>query len=336
MTQLPADMAYIRAEGAGEPDVLALARGPLPEPKEGEVLVEVAAAGVNRPDVMQRKGMYPAPPGAPETLGLEIAGRVVALGAGVENLKVGDAVCALIAGGGYAEYAVAHASNCLPVPKGLSMVEAASLPETFMTVWSNVFDRAGLKSGQSFLVHGGTSGIGVTAIQLAVARGATAYATAGGPEKAAFCEKLGAKRGIDYRNEDFQAVLKEETGGKGVNVILDMVGGDYTAKNLKSLAADGFLVQIAFMQGPKVSIDLTPIMLKRLNLTGSTLRARPVAQKAAIAEALVREVWPLIEAGKIKPVVHATFPLAQAAEAHRLMEASSHMGKIILTTDKAA
>ncbi|MFD1703689.1 NAD(P)H-quinone oxidoreductase [Methylopila henanensis] len=334
MTSLPSDMAFVRADGAGAPDVLKPARGPLPEPKDSEVLIEVAAAGVNRPDVMQRKGMYPPPPGAPETLGLEVAGRVAALGAGVDALKVGDEVCALIAGGGYAEYAVAHASNCLPVPKGLSLVEAAALPETFMTVWSNVFERAGLKEGQSFLVHGGTSGIGVTAIQLARARGATVFATAGGPEKVAFCETLGAK-GIDYRAQDFVEIVKEATGGKGVNVILDMVGGDYTARNIRSLAPDGVLVQIAFMQGPKVQIDLTPIMLKRLTVTGSTLRARPTAQKAAIAEVLKREVWPLIEDGRIKPVVHATFPLERAAEAHALMEASSHMGKIMLTTGKA-
>ncbi|GLK55016.1 putative PIG3 family NAD(P)H quinone oxidoreductase [Methylopila capsulata] len=335
MTDLPTEMAYVRADGAGEPDVLGLAHGPLPEPGEGEVLVEVVAAGVNRPDVMQRKGMYPPPPGAPETLGLEIAGRIVKLGAGVTNWAIGDAVCALIAGGGYAEYAVAPAATCLAAPKGLTLVEAAAAPETFFTVWTNVFEQAGLKSGQRFLVHGGTSGIGTTAIQLAKARGATAYATAGGADKVAFCEKLGAAKAIDYRTEDFVEVLKAETGGKGVDVILDMVGGDYTARNLKSLAFGGTLVQIAFMQGPKVQIDLTPIMLKRLTLTGSTLRARPIAQKAAIAEALQREVWPLIESGEVKPVIHATFPLAEAAEAHRLMEGSSHMGKIMLTTGKA-
>ena len=335
MTDLPAEMTYIRAEGAGGPEVLVAARGPLPVPGEGEVLIEVAAAGVNRPDVMQRKGMYPPPPGAPETLGMEAAGRIVALGEGVKGFVVGDEVCALFSGGGYAEYVCAPAVSCLPMPKGLTMAEAAGLPETFMTVWTNVFDRAGLKAGQSFLVHGGTSGIGVTAIQLAVARGATVYATAGGPEKVAFCEKLGATRAIDYRTEDFQAVLKEETGGKGVNVILDMIGGEYTAKNIKSLAPEGVLVQIAFMQGPKVQIDLTPIMLKRLTVTGSTLRSRTNAQKGVIAEAVVREAWPLIEAGKVKPVVFTTFPLENAAEAHRLMEESGHMGKIILTTRKA-
>lgn len=335
MADLPADMTFIRADGAGGPEVLVAAKGPLPVPDEGEVLIEVAAAGVNRPDVMQRKGMYPPPPGASEILGLEVAGRIAALGEGVKGFVVGDEVCALLTGGGYAEYAVAPAAVCLPVPKGLTLVEAAAVPETFFTVWSNVFERAGLKEGQSFLVHGGTSGIGTTAIQLAAARGATVYATAGGPEKVAFCEKLGAKRGIDYRSEDFQAVLKEETGGKGVNVILDMVGGDYTAKNIKSLAPEGALVQIAFMKGPKVEIDLTPIMLKRLTVTGSTLRARPTATKAKLAEALTREVLPLIEAGKAKPIVHATFPLAQAADAHRLMEESTHMGKIVLTTEAA-
>lgn len=335
MSDLPSEMTFVRADGAGGPEVLKAAKGPLPTPGEGEVLIEVAAAGVNRPDVMQRKGMYPPPAGAPETLGMEAAGRIVALGEGVKGFAVGDEVCALFSGGGYAEYVCAPALTCLPVPKGLTMVEAAGLPETFLTVWTNVFERAGLKEGQSFLVHGGTSGIGTTAIQLAVARGATVYATAGGPEKVAFCEKLGAARGIDYKTEDFQAVLKEATGGKGVNVILDMVGGDYTAKNVKSLAPEGVLVQIAFMKGPKVEIDLTPIMLKRLTVTGSTLRARSNAQKGVIADAVKREAWPLIEAGKVKPIIHATFPLEQAADAHRLMEESSHMGKIVLTTGKA-
>lgn len=334
MSDLPSEMTYIRADGDGGPEVLKPAKGPVSRPGEGEVLIEVAAAGVNRPDVMQRKGMYPPPPGASDILGLEVAGRVAALGAGVAGLEVGDPVCALLTGGGYAGYALAPAAVCLPVPKGLSLVEAAAVPETFFTVWSNVFERAGLKEGQSFLIHGGTSGIGTTAIQLAVARGATVYATAGGPEKVKFCEKLGAARGIDYRSEDFQAVLKEATGGKGVNVILDMVGGEYTGKNVKSLAPEGVLVQIAFMQGPKVQIDLTPIMLKRLTVTGSTLRARPTAVKAKIAEALKREVWPLIEAGKAKPIVHETFPLERAADAHALMEGSSHMGKIVLTMGK--
>lgn len=334
MTDLPTEMTYVSASGDGGPEVLGTAKGPVPKPAGGEVLIEVAAAGVNRPDVMQRKGMYPPPPGASPILGLEVAGRIVAVGKDVKGFVVGDQVCALLTGGGYAEYAVAPAETCLAFPKGLTAVEAAAVPETFFTVWANVFDRAGLKDGQSFLVHGGTSGIGSTAIQLAVARGATAYATAGGPEKVAFCEKLGAKRGIDYRTEDFQAVLKEETGGKGVNVILDMVGGEYTGKNVKSLAPEGVLVQIAFMQGPKVQIDLTPIMLKRLTVTGSTLRARPVADKKRLAEALQREVWPLIEAGKARPVVHATFPLEKAADAHALMEESSHMGKIVLTTGK--
>lgn len=334
MTNLPSEMDLIHADGAGGPEVLKLGRGPVPQPGEGEVLIRVQAAGVNRPDVMQRQGMYPPPPGAPETLGLEVAGTIVGLGGGVSSFAVGDEVCALLTGGGYAEYAVASAACCLPVPNGLSPVEAAALPETYFTVWSNVFERAGLKTGQSFLVHGGTSGIGSTAIQLAVARGAAVYATAGGAEKVAFCEKLGAKRGIDYRSEDFQAVLKDETGGKGVNVILDMVGGEYTAKNVKSLSVEGVLVQIAFMQGPKVQIDLTPIMLKRLTVTGSTLRARDSGFKGKIAAALKREVWPLLEAGKAKPVVHASFPLAEAADAHRLMEESSHMGKIVLTVGK--
>lgn len=332
MPDLPTEMTYVRATSDGGPEVLVPARGPVPAPGEGEVLIAVAAAGVNRPDVMQRKGMYPPPPGAPETIGMEASGRIAALGAGVDGFAVGDEVCALFSGGGYAEYVVAPAMTCLPVPKGLSLVDAGGLPETFFTVWTNVFERAGLKEGQSFLVHGGTSGIGTTAIQLAVARGATVYATAGGPEKVRFCETLGARRGIDYRTEDFQAVLKEETGGKGVNVILDMVGGDYAAKNIKSLAVEGVLVQIAFMQGPKVQIDLTPIMLKRLTVTGSTLRARSNAQKGAIADALKREVWPLIEAGKARPVIYKTFPLEKAADAHRLMEESSHMGKILLVT----
>jgi NADPH2:quinone reductase len=334
MTDLPTEMTFVRASGDGGPEVLGPARGPLPSPGDGEVLIEVAAAGVNRPDVMQRKGMYPPPPGAPETLGLEVSGRIAAVGKDVKGLVAGDEVCALLGGGGYAEYAVAPAATCLPVPQGLTAIEAAALPETYFTVWTNVFERAGLKEGQSFLVHGGTSGIGATAIQLAVARGATVYATAGGPEKVAFCEKLGAK-GIDYRSQDFQAVLKEATGAKGVDVILDMVGGDYTGKNIKCLAPKGTLVQIAFMKGPKVEIDLAPIMLKRLTVTGSTLRARSTAEKAAIGEALKREVWPLIEAGKAKPIVHATFPLEKAADAHRLMEEGSHMGKIVLTTGRA-
>jgi NADPH2:quinone reductase len=328
----PATMHYIDMTGSGDPEVLTLATGPVPRPGEGEVLIQVAAAGVNRPDVLQRTGNYPPPPGASPILGLEVAGTIAAIGAGVTEWREGDQVCALVAGGGYAEYSLAPAPQCLPVPHGLSVIEAAGLPETFFTVWSNVFDRGRLKPGESFLVHGGTSGIGTTAIQLAHAFGARVFATAGTPEKCAVCHELGAERGIDYRQEDFTAVIKEATQGRGVDVILDMVGGPYIEKNLRSLAVEGRLVQIAFLQGSKATLDLVHLMMRRQTITGSTLRPRPVADKAAIAHRLREKVWPLIEAGKVRPVIDRTFPLDAAVAAHRLMESSRHIGKILLVT----
>jgi NADPH:quinone reductase len=328
---IPASMTVIEITQPGGPEVLVPKSRPVPQPAPGEVLIAVAAAGVNRPDLLQREGGYPPPRGASDIPGLEIAGRVAAVGPEVDEWKVGDSVCALVAGGGYAEYCLAPAPQCLPVPKGLDMTQAAALPETFFTVWSNVFDRARLQPDESFLVHGGSSGIGTTAIQLAHQFGATVFATAGSDEKCAACKELGADRAINYRSEDFVEVVKEMTEGAGVDVILDMVGGDYVARNLKSLAVEGRLVQIAFLKGSKVELNLMPMMLKRQTLTGSTLRARPVVDKAAIARPLKEKVWPLIEAGKVKPVLHATFPLAEAAEAHRLMESSAHIGKIVLT-----
>jgi NADPH:quinone reductase len=326
-------MHHIAMEAPGGPEVLVLATGPVPRPATGEVLIRVAAAGINRPDILQRTGNYPPPPGASPILGLEVSGTVVALGAEVTGWHEGDAVCALVAGGGYAEYCVAPAPQCLPVPKGVALVDAAGLPETFFTVWSNVFDRGRLAAGESFLVHGGSSGIGTTAIQLARAFGARVFATAGSPEKCAVCRDLGAERAIDYRQEDFVAVLKEATQGRGVDVILDMVGGPYVEKNLRSLALEGRLVQIAFLQGSKVTVDLAHLMVRRQTITGSTLRPRPVADKAAIARNLRDKVWPLIEAGKVRPVIDRTFPLAEAAAAHRLMESSTHIGKILLVTE---
>jgi NADPH:quinone reductase len=304
----------------------------VPRPAAGEVLIRVAAAGINRPDILQRTGNYPPPPGASPVLGLEVSGTVAALGAEVTGWHEGDAVCALVAGGGYAEYCVAPAPQCLPVPKGVALVDAAGLPETFFTVWTNVFDRGRLATGESFLVHGGSSGIGTTAIQLARAFGARVFATAGSPEKCAVCRDLGAERAIDYRQEDFVAVLKEATQGRGVDVILDMAGGPYVEKNLRSLALEGRLVQIAFLQGSKVTLDLAHLMVRRQTITGSTLRPRPVADKAAIARNLRDKIWPLIEAGKVRPVIDRTFPLAEAAAAHRLMESSTHIGKILLRT----
>lgn len=332
MNALPKDMRHIAMTAPGGPEVLTLATGPVPRPAAGEVLIRVAAAGINRPDILQRTGNYPPPPGASPILGLEVSGAVAALGPEVTGLNEGDEVCALVAGGGYAEYCVAPAPQCLPVPKGVSLVDAAGLPETFFTVWSNVFDRGRLGRGESFLVHGGSSGIGTTAIQLAHAFGARVFATAGSPEKCAVCRDLGAERAIDYRQEDFVAVLKEATQGRGVDVILDMVGGPYVEKNLRSLAPEGRLVQIAFLQGSKVTLDLAHLMVRRQTLTGSTLRPRPVADKAAIARNLRDKVWPLIEAGKVRPIIDRTFPLAEAAAAHRLMESSTHIGKILLRT----
>ena len=323
-------MTVVEITESGGPEVLKPATRPLTPPRAGEVLIKVAAAGVNRPDMIQRQGLYPPPPGASDIPGLEIAGAVVALGDGVDGWSTGDAACALVTGGGYAEYCAAPAAQCLPPPEGLSLIAAAALPETFFTVWSNVFDRAGLKQGESFLVHGGSSGIGTTAIQLAKAFGARVFATAGSDEKCAACLGLGADRAINYNDEDFVQAVKDETGGKGADVILDMVGGDYVARNIAALAADGRMVSIAFLKGAKVEVNLMPVMLKRLTLTGSTLRARSVGFKAAIAQRLREKVWPLIEKGRIKPVIHATFPLARAADAHRLMESSAHIGKIVL------
>jgi NADPH2:quinone reductase len=331
MPDLPAEMTAIGIRAPGAPEVLVPERRPLPTPGPGEILVKVAAAGVNRPDVMQRKGLYPPPAGAPDIPGLEIAGQVAALGPGVTRWKVGDAVCALVAGGGYSEYCVAHESHALPVPAGTSVVEAAAIPETFFTVWSNVFERAGLRSGESVLVHGGSSGIGTTAIQLAKAFGAHVITTAGSDEKCAACVKLGAEHAVNYKTQDFVAVTKQATAGKGADVIVDIVGGDYIERNYEAAAMDGRVLQIAFQGSPRATVDFRRIMLKRLTHTGSTLRSRPVAEKAAIARAVEEKVWPLIAAGHVKPVIYRTFPLADAAAAHALMESSAHIGKIVLT-----
>jgi len=329
MTAIPETMLTIAITEPGGPEVLMPVEKPVPQPGDEEVLIRVHAAGVNYPDVMQRKGLYPPPKGAPAEPGLEVAGEIVALGPNAQGWEVGDNVCALISGGGYAEYCAAPAANCLPVPQGLSMVEAAALPETFFTVWTNVIERGGLKAGQSFLVHGGTSGIGTTAIQVARALGARVFTTAGSAEKCAMCEKLGAERAINYRKEDFVEVLREILGKQGVDVILDMVGGDYIQRNINIAARDGRIVNIAYLKGSKVLVDFLPVMLKRLTLTGSTLRIRPVAEKAAIARLLEAKVWPLIEAGEIRPVIDSTFPLEKAAEAHRRME-EAHIGKVVL------
>lgn len=328
---LPSTMTAIEIAEYGGPEALRPTEAPVPEPGENEVLIEVEAAGINRPDVLQRNGLYPPPPGASPLPGLEVAGRIVRLGMGVRHLKEGQEVCALVSGGGYAPYCVAPAPQTLPVPKGLSMVEAAAVPETYFTVWANVFDRGRLKEGESFLVHGGTSGIGTTAIQLAKTFGATVFATAGGPEKCRACEALGADRAIDYKAEDFVQAVKEATGDRGVDLILDMVGGDYLPRNIEALAPEGRHVSIAFMSGPKAEINIQKIMAKRLTLTGTTLRARTVAQKGAIAQTLQQKVWPLLESRKVRPLIHQTFPLEQAADAHALMESSTHVGKIVLT-----
>jgi putative PIG3 family NAD(P)H quinone oxidoreductase len=317
----------------GAPDVLVAGTRPVPAPGPREVLIRVAAAGVNRPDLLQRQGKYPPPPGAPDIIGLEVAGTVVSVGDEVHDWHPRDSVCALVAGGGYAEYCVAPAVQCLPVPRGLSMTEAAAMPETFFTVWTNVFERGRLQAGETLLVHGGASGIGTTAIMLGRAFGATVYATAGGAEKCAACERLGAARAIDYRREDFVEIVRDATRGRGVDVILDMVGGDYVPRNLEALAVDGRLVQIAFLRGSRAEVNLTPLMQKRLTFTGSTLRPRTVEQKGAIARALREHVWPKLEDGAIRPVVHATFPLAEAARAHAELERGEHVGKIVLTVD---
>ena len=324
-------MICVEISQPGEPEVLKAAERPDPVPGPGEVLIRVAAAGVNRPDVLQRRGAYPPPPGASDIPGLEVAGTVAAVGAGVDGWRTGDAVCALVSGGGYATMCVAPAPQCLRVPATLDLVAAAAIPETFFTVWTNVFDRGRLQAGETALFHGGTSGIGTTAIQLATARGATVFATAGSDEKVRACEALGARHAINYRTQDFVNVIREVTGGAGVDLILDIMGGSYLNRNLAALAVDGRLVQIGLMGGESASVDLRRVLGRRLTITGSTLRPRPVAEKGAIAAALAREVWPLLEAGTIKPIVFKTFPLAEAAAAHGLMESSEHVGKIVLT-----
>ncbi|MCP1198817.1 NAD(P)H-quinone oxidoreductase [Notoacmeibacter sp. MSK16QG-6] len=331
MADLPQDMAAVEITEPGGPDVLQPVRRPLPTLRADEVLLAVEAAGVNRPDVFQRKGLYPPPEDASDLPGLEVSGRVAKLGDDVTGLNVGDVVCALTPGGGYAEYVAVPAGHCLPVPSGLSMTEGAALPETVFTVWHNVFQRGALKEGETFLVHGGTSGIGTIAIQLAKALGARPFATAGSPEKCRAAEELGAEKCVDYKQEDFVDVLRDMTGGKGVDLILDMVGGDYAPRNHRLAALDGRIVQIATLGGPKQEVDLSVIMRKRLTHTGSTLRPRSNAFKTALAEELRQKVWPLIEDGKVRPLIDKTFPLADAAGAHRHMESSDHIGKIVLT-----
>ena len=323
-------MRVIECTAPGGPDVLVPGERPTPVAGAGEVLIRVAAAGVNRPDLLQRQGAYPPPPGASEILGLEVAGTIAAVGPDVAGLATGDDVCALVAGGGYAEWCVAPAVQCLPVPRGLSMVEAASLPETFFTVWTNVFDRGRLAAGQSLLVQGGASGIGVAAIQMARALGARVFATAGTPDKCAACMQLGAERAVNYKTEDFVEVIRAATGGRGVDVILDMVGGDYVPRELSLLADEGRLVFIATLGGAKAQFNIREVMAKRLVITGSTLRPRPVAFKGEIAAALRARIWPLIEAREIKPMVHQVFDFADAAAAHRALERGEHVGKIVL------
>lgn len=315
----------------GGPDVLQPIDIPRPEPGSREVLIRVAAAGVNRPDLMQREGKYPPPPGASDIPGLEVSGTIAACGTNVERWREGDKVCALVAGGGYAEYCVAPDVQCLPVPSEVDLMSAGALPETFFTVWTNVFDRGRLRRGESFLVHGGTSGIGTTAIQMARAFEARVFATAGSDEKCAACERLGAERAINYKTENFLPALMSLTGGGGIDVILDMVGAPYFSRNVELLAVEGRLVEIAVLGGARAEIHLVPLLRKRITITGSTLRSRTVEEKGAIAAAVERAVWPLVELGVVRPIVYATFPLTRAAEAHRLMESGSHIGKIVLT-----
>lgn len=324
------EMSCVEIREFGAASGLSTVRIPVPQPRADEVLIKVHAAGVNRPDVAQRQGVYPPPPGASDIPGLEVAGEITAVGESVDSFQVGDRVCALITGGGYAEYAVAPALQCLPVPAGLSYLEAAVLPEVFFTVWSNVFDRGGLQGGESFLVHGGSSGIGSAAIQLAKLAGATVYTTAGNDEKCQYCLSLGADIAINYREQDFVEVLKAENRGRGVDLILDMVGGDYVQRNIDLAAADGRIVSIAFLQGAMVNLNLNLMMMKRLTITGSTLRARNSEFKGAVARALLTNVWPDLESGKISSNVCQVFPLAEAAAAHIMMERSSHMGKLVL------
>jgi NADPH2:quinone reductase len=331
MTALPPRMTAIGIRAPGGPEMLVPEQRPVPVPGPGEVLIKVAAAGVNRPDVMQRKGLYPPPKGAPDIPGLEIAGEIVALGPDSRRWKIGDRVAALVAGGGYAEFCAAHETHAIPVPEGLSMVEAAAIPETFFTVWHNVFQRGGLKSGEILLVHGGSSGIGTTAIQLAKAFGATVITTAGSAEKCEACRGLGADVAINYKSEDFVALTKSATDGRGADVILDMVGGDYIPRNYEAAAVEGRIVQIAFQSAARATVDFSRIMLKRLHHTGSTLRARAVEDKAMIARAVEQHALPLLAAKRVKIIVDSTFPLAEAAAAHARMESSQHIGKIVLT-----
>lgn len=330
---IPETMRAIDPKDAGGPEVLMVVQRPVPTPGEGEVLIHVAAAGVNRPDVLQRQGKYPPPPGAPSTLGLEVSGTIAALGAGVENIHLGQRVCALLAGGGYAEYCVAPVGQCLPVPPALTMVEAAALPETLFTVWTNLFERAYVVEGETVLIHGGTSGIGTTAIMLGKLFGLTVIVTCGSPEKCARAVEIGADHAIDYKASDFVEEVARITGGQGVNAVLDMVGGDYLPRNLKCLAEDGRHVSIAVLGGPKAEIFIPQIMARRLTLTGSTLRARSVAFKTLVADELVRTVWPHAAAGRLKPVIDRVFPLSDAAGAHALMDSGAHVGKIVIEID---
>jgi len=330
-TNLPASMTAIAIREPGGPDVLIARQMPPPSPGDGEILVKVAAAGVNRPDVMQRQGRYPPPKGATDIPGLEIAGQVVALGNGITRWQAGDRVMALVVGGGYADYCLAHESHALPVPPNLSMIEAAAIPETFFTVWHNAFERGRLAAGETLLVHGGSSGIGTAAIALAKAFGARVIITAGSAEKCQACRKLGADVAVNYKTEDFVALTKQATDGRGADVVLDMVGGDYIDRNYEAAAVEGRIVQIAFVGGPRASVDLWRLMAKRLTHTGSTLRARSIADKAAIARAVEAKVLPLIAAGSVRPVIDSTFPLIQAAAAQARMEAGNHIGKIVLT-----
>ncbi len=331
MAALPAHMTAIAIRSPGGPEVLTAERRPVPKPGDGEILIEVAAAGVNRPDVMQRMGLYPPPPGAPDIPGLEIAGKVVACGTGVTRWKEGDKVMALVVGGGYAEFCIAHESHALPVPAALSLTEAAAIPETFFTVWYNAFERGRLAARETLLVHGGSSGIGTTAIQLAAAFGARVITTAGTPEKCAACRKLGADVAINYKTEDFVAVTKQATSDRGADLVLDIVGGDYIDRNYEAAAVEGRIVQIAFQSSSRAAVDFRRLMLKRLTHTGSTLRARSVADKGAIARAVEAKGLPRTAAGRVKPVIDSTFPLREAAAAHARMESSQHIGKIVLT-----
>jgi putative PIG3 family NAD(P)H quinone oxidoreductase len=325
-------MIAIEIREPGGPDVLVPVERPMPVPGPGDVLIKVAAAGVNRPDVFQRLGRYAPPPGASDIPGLEVAGTIEQLGSDVREWRAGDTVCALVTGGGYAEYCVAPAPQCLPVPRGLDLVSAAAIPETYFTVWHNVFERGRLQPNELLLVHGGTSGIGTTAIQLAHALGSRVLATAGSAEKCRACERLGAERAINYHEADFAAAVREWTGGRGVDVVLDIIGGDYFPRNIEALAVEGRLVEIATLKGVKAELNIQTIMHRRLTITGSTLRPRPVADKAAIAAALHQTVWPLLESASVKPIIHATFPLVDAAEAHRVLESSAHVGKLVLRT----